>query len=628
MASSLFAGVAALLARSEPFTLLTDAEREAILNRMTVELYSPGEIILQQGEDVHRALYVVEDGLVRLAEAGTGRTVDIVGAGSALSAYGLLQGGALPFEARAVERTSCALIAAETFHSLVKRNEAFKAYFADEIKRYVRSLDEDIDASGAYLLFDTPLSRLLHAPPPTVDAHAPIREAARAMADAAADAVVVVQDGAPVGVVTEGDIAKRVVAQGRATDAPVLSLVERPPIALRADERLFAAVRTMMAYRIRRIVVLSPADGSLLGLLTAEDLSHYRGLDPVATTERLERAQSVAELGALRTDANRRLYRLSTQGVHSENLLGVVTELDDQLKQRLLTLVEEELREETRARGAEPPDTPWAWLAFGSAGRRESDLRARQNNAVVYADGAGADAAAFFATLGRRAAEALESCGFDSPEHALSAADPAFCLPLDGWHAAYATWIRAEDADATARAGLAFDLRALHGDESLADALRDGIAARLPNPRLSAVFARECIRTALPLSTFGRFEVDEVDGVPGIDIRERALLPIISLARALALETGYLASANTFDRLRHVAAGAHPLAEHARALLPAYTTLVDLHLRSQMQAAENGERPTHRVDPDTLHKSQQNLVKEALQVIRKAQDAARKHFKL
>ena len=630
MASSLFAGVAHLLARSEPFNLLTEEEREAILRKMTLELYTPGEIILAQGEDVHRALYLVEDGLVRLTEAENGRTIDMVGPGSPISAYGLLQGGSLPFEARAVQETSCALIAADTFRDMIKRNEAFRAYFETDIQRYVRSLDEDIDASGAFLLFDTTLDRLVHGPPPVVVAEASIKEAAQVMADSAADAVVVVRDWIPVGLITEGDIIERVVANGRSIEDPILSLVERPPIALRADERLFEAIRVMMLYRIRRIVVLSPSDGSLMGLITSEDVSHYRGLDPVATSERLERAKSVTELASLRADANRRLYRLSTQGVHGENMLGVVTQMDDQLKQRLLQIVEREIRDEFREQGAEAPEARWAWLTFGSAGRRESDLRARQNNGVLYElpesepDGA----ARFFQRLGERAAQGLVECGYDGAEHGLSAQSPSFCLPLEGWKAAFATWIRAEDADATARACIAFDVRVLYGEESLASQLRHAIEERLPNERLTVIFVRESVRITLPLSTFNRFEVDEVDGVPGIDFRERAMLPVVHLARGIALELGYMESTSTFDRLRFIGKSEHPLAEKARQLLSSYTTLVDILLRSQMQAAENGDKPTNRIDPDSLHRSQQNLIKEAFQTIRKAQEAARKHYKL
>ena len=628
MAPSLSAQIAELLAETEPFGVLSDEERQSLLQKMTLELYAPGEVILQQGDDIHRALYVVTEGLVRLQEAETSRTVDMVGTGSQFGSYGLVQGGALPYEARAVEQTSCALIAAESFQRLLKENAAFKAYFDADIKRYVRTLDEDIDASGAFLLFDTSLGDVLRAEPPTVETTATVREAAQTMAATDADAVVLVQDGVPMGLVTEGDLVERVLAAGGDADGPVMGLVERPPIALRTDERLYDAMRTMMRERIRRIVVVDADGGRLRGLLTAEDVSHFRGLDPVATTERLERAQSVSELAALRADSNRRLYRLYHQGVHSEDLLDLVTEIDDQLKRRVLSTVERDLREEL---GADAYDGRWAWLAFGAAGRRESVLRAWQDNGVVYADPEAGDAdraAAYYETLATRVVEALRECGYGDPENGVDASHEAFRQPVTEWRAAYDAWAAGTDGAASARAALCFDLRALYGDAELADALREAIGAHLPNARLTRILAREGTRVDLPLSTFGRIEVEEVDGRTGLDLRTRVIQPVVRMARALALDAGYLASTNTFDRLRTVAKSDHPLAAQANALVPPFTTLVDVHLREQMQAAERGERPTDLVDPDSMHKSQQNLLKETLKSVQSAQAAVRKHYDL
>ena len=628
MASSLFTRIADLLAKTEPFDTLSDDERRGLLQKMTLELYAPGEIILQQGDDIHRALYVVESGLVRLTDAETGKTIDMSGEGSQFGSYGLIQGGALPYEARAVEETSCALIAAESFGALLDRNEAFRAYFDADIKRYVRTLDDDIDASGAFLLFDTTLGTVLRAEAPTVETSATVRDAARTMSEAEVDAVVVVQGGVPVGVVTEGDLVERVLAAGGDTGQPVMGLVERPPIALRADESLFTAVRTMMRHRIRKIVVVEPEGGHLRGLLTAEDVSHYRGLDPVATTERLERAQSVDELAALRADSNRRLYRLYHQGVHSEELLDVVTEVDDQLKQQVLQTVERDLREE---RGADAYDGPWAWLTFGAAGRRESVLRAWQDNGLVYADPGTADAeraADYYRALATRAVAALKTCGYGDPENGIDASAEAFRQPLSAWQAAYETWTAGADGESTSRAALCFDLRVLWGDDDLGEALRATIRGHLPNERLARLLARQGTRGDVPLSTFGRIEVEEVDGRTGLDLRTRAIQPVVRMARALALDVGYLDTTNTFDRLRHVAASDHPLAPTANGLLPPFTTLVDLHLREQMQAAEIGERPTDLIDPDALNKSQQNLLKETLKEVQAARATVRSHYGL
>ena len=626
--ASLSAQIAGLLAETEPFDVLSDDERQSLLQKMTLELYAPGELILQQGDDIHRALYIVTEGLVRLQEAETSRTVDMAGAGSQFGSYGLLQGGALPYEARAVQQTSCALIAADSFKKLIDSNESFRAYFEADIQRYVRMLDEDIDASGAFLLFDTTLGDVLRAEPPTVPVEATILETAQAMAGLEADAVVMVQDGVPMGIVTEGDLVERVLATSADTSGPVMGLVDRPPIALGTDDRLFDAMRTMMRERIRRIVVVDSEDGRLRGLLTAEDMSHYRGLDPVATTERLERAQSVEELAGLRADSSRRLYRLYHQGVHSEDLLDLVTEVDDQLKRQVLRTVEAELSDEL---GDDVYQGRWAWLTFGASGRRESVLRAWQDNGLVYADPDPADAeraAAYYQRLAERAVKALQQCGFGDPENGIDASAEAFRQPLSAWRAAYAAWAEGTDAESTARASLCFDLRTLYGDEELGDVLRQTIEERLPNERLAKILAREGTRIDIPLSTFGRVEVDEVDGRTGLDLRTRAVQPIVRLARAMAIDAGVLDTANTFDRLRAVAQSDHPLAAQAKALVPPFTTLVDVHLREQMQAAERGEAPSDLVDPDAMHKSQQNLLKETLKSVQSGQATIRKHYGL
>lgn len=626
--ASISAQIADLLAGTEPFDVLSDEERQSLLQKMTLELYSPGEVILQQGDDVHRALYIVTEGLVRLQEAETGRVVDMAGSGSQFGSYGLLQGGALPYEARAVENTSCALIAADSFKRLLDANDAFRAFFEADIKRYVRTLDEDIDASGAFLLFDTTLGDVLRAEATTLDVSATVREAARAMSDGETDAVVLVQNAVPVGVITEGDLVKRVLANDGDLDGPAMALVDRPPIALRTADRLYDAMRTMMRERIRRVVVVDDDGGRLRGLLSAEDASHYRGLDPVATTERLERAQSVEELAGLRADSNRRLYRLYHQGIHADDLLDLVTEIDDQLKRRVLTTVERDVRAEM---GDDAYDGPWAWLTFGAAGRRESVLRAWQDNGLVYADPAAGDAdraAAYYETLATRAVAALRECGYGDPENGVDASAEAFRQPLSAWRAAYDAWASGTDASASARAALCFDVRTLFGDEELGSALIGTIAQHLPNKRLATILAREGAKADMPLTMLGRIEVEEVGGVTGLDLRTRLIMPVVRMARALAVDTNYLESAGTFERLRHVGQSGHPLAAQAKGLVPAFTTLVDLHLRGQMQSAERGERPGDLVDPDGMHKSQQNLVKETIKAVQSAQAAVASYYGL
>ena len=628
--SSITERLAALLENTAPFNHLSASKRQSLIGDMTLEIYESGEKIRDQGSDVHRALYIVESGLVRLYDHDQGKLVTMVGEGSSFGSYGLLQGGVLPYEAKAVEPTVCALLSAEHFQDLYKNDATFAAYYDEDLKQYVRTIDTEMDASGAFLLFDTSLANVIYHEPLTCGPDATVQEAAELMRDNEGDTVLVVSDESAMGLVTEGDLVNRIVASGAPGSTPVMELVERPPITLDGSARLFDAVRVMMEYRIRRVVVTSDKEGArpILGVISAEDIAHFRGLDPVATVERLEKARSIGELATIRGESNRRLFRLYQQGVQSESLLEVVAEMDDQLKARLLTLVEREARE------AQPElavDLPWAWIAFGAPGRREAALYTSQSNGLVYADPQSDEeaerAAEWFAYLSERAVEALGEVGIQPSASGILASEEPFRQPLAQWVAAYDQWIAGKDTNASLRAAICFDLRAIYGDDDLVDALRTAIRERLDGARrFFALLMRDATEHRPPISFFGRFELEKDQGDEGLNLRERGLNPIVDIARVLALETGYLRSTNTFDRLRHLREAQPELEREEKTLLGAFATLSDIHLRSQMQAAETGLTPSDLIDPNGLHKSQQNLLKETFKKVDKVQQALQDRY--
>lgn len=140
-----------MLERASPFDRLSPEERRRILGDVLIEYFEPDEVILEQGRTAHEFLYVVESGVVRLLEAGTRRLVAEYGEGGVFGSHGLVRGGALPYEARAVEPTVCVLLWAERFRELYATNEHFAAFFESEISRYGRTSRVPFDASSARL---------------------------------------------------------------------------------------------------------------------------------------------------------------------------------------------------------------------------------------------------------------------------------------------------------------------------------------------------------------------------------------------------------------------------------------------------------------------------------------------
>lgn len=631
--SSITERLAALLETTAPFSGLTPEQRTEIISEASLKIYEPGEVIIPKGTDIHRALYLVESGLVRLYDEERNKLVNMIGEGGIFGTYGLIQGGVLPYSAKAIEPAVCALISADRFHALYKSVPEFKSYFDSDIKAYVTTLGTEMDAGAAFLLFETNLRDIVTREPCTVEPDTAIQDVARKMRDYNTETAVVVQDGVALGVITEGDIVDRIVATGLPTDSTTAgSLIERPPVSLDASAKLFDAVLEMMKQGIRRIVVTTEKtetdESSLLGIVTAEDVAHFRGLDPVASVERMEKARSVRELAQLRVATTRRLLRLYQQGIRSEDLMEVVAELDDQMKTRLLQLIEAEVRTEVG-----DPGVPWAWMALGAPGRREEALYTMQSNGLVYGDPENEEQAAqarkFFAVFTNRAVSAMVECGIRPSPLGIIASNEAFRQPLSSWAAAYDTWINAGESESTRHAVICFDLRCIYGEADLVTQLRRRIADRMAqNPmRFLQVLMRHATEMRPPLSFFGTFELERGEGESqGFNLRRRGLGPIVNLARVLALEVGYVRSTTTFDRLRHLREAQPEIQREINALMETFTTLSDILLRSQMEAADSGESPTDFIDPHSLHKSGQNLLKEAFKKIDKVQSALEKRY--
>lgn len=105
----------------------------------------------------------------------------------------------------------------------------------------------------------------------TIAAEATARDAADAMKDGAVGSLVVLRNGAPVGIVTDRDLLERVVAAGK--DAAATSSAEvmsQPLQTVGPEEPLERIVERMSAHGIRRVPVVR--EGELLGIVSLDDV--------------------------------------------------------------------------------------------------------------------------------------------------------------------------------------------------------------------------------------------------------------------------------------------------------------------------------------------------------------------
>jgi CBS domain-containing protein len=124
----------------------------------------------------------------------------------------------------------------------------------------------------------TKISEVMTTRPRAVEGQTPVREAARLMESEDVGSLPVVQDGARlVGVVTDRDIAVRVVAGGLDPDkTSVDEIATREPFTLTPDDDLDDALTLMARAQVRRVpIVLSEGEreGELVGVVSQADIA-------------------------------------------------------------------------------------------------------------------------------------------------------------------------------------------------------------------------------------------------------------------------------------------------------------------------------------------------------------------
>ena len=97
--------------------------------------------------------------------------------------------------------------------------------------------------------------------------------AARRMRDFSVGCVVVVRDSRPVGILTDRDLAIRVVSEGRDAETTLVSEIVTYEVAtIPRDACIETAVRIMSERGVRRLPIVTD-EGKISGIITADDLT-------------------------------------------------------------------------------------------------------------------------------------------------------------------------------------------------------------------------------------------------------------------------------------------------------------------------------------------------------------------
>jgi DNA polymerase-3 subunit epsilon/CBS domain-containing protein len=331
-------------------------------------------------------------------------------------------------------------------------------------------------------------------------------------------------------------------------------------------------------------------------MVSQRDLLQHRARGQDMLSDALEAAQDAPSLAAAFAQVTPVASRLLLEDLDGVNIARVVSTELQTLTGRAARLCMDAMQVE----GMGPPPSDWCVLVLGSGGRGESLLGADQDNALIHTGSAEDDA--WFADFGTRLADLLDTVGVPRCKGDVMAASAQWRGTVSDWNHRVDDWLRRARPQDLLNVDIFFDLAPVAGNPELAHRLHtDAVRAASKTPPFLGLLAQSVLAVAPRFSLMGRLQARE----GRVDLKRDGLLPLVSLARTLALRVGARSRA-TPERLRDAAAaGRLPDGDAAR-LINLHTMILTLILEQQLLDRDEGIAISSSIVLRRLGKRQQS----------------------
>lgn len=266
---------------------------------------------------------------------------------------------------------------------------------------------------------------------------------------------------------------------------------------------------------------------------------------------------------------------------------------------------------------------------MGSGGRGENFIGPDQDNGFIiedYPDEEHHRIDGYFMELASRMVVMLDTIGLPQCRGYCMATNPMWRKTLSQWFLQLEGWRRRRNRVALQLSDIFFDFQPVWGRQrDLARQLRHHITAILREDRafLRAMY-EEVSDHNVGLGIFGGFvtEKDDSDYRGQIDLKHRALLPLVEAARLFSLREG-VECTGTLVRLDALHERGILSAHESEALKGAFLHVANLLLRQQITDFQAGKKISRFVHPDRLSKHVKEQLADAMKSIDRFRDRVR-----
>lgn len=450
----------------------------------------------------------------------------------------------------------------------------------------------------------------------------PLIAAVGIMRERNVSSLIVVDDGAPVGIFTDRDLRNKVVAAGICPDQMKVRDVMNSPLAtIGEEELLYQALYRMSRRKIHRLGVVD-AGGRLSGIVTDTDILRLQAHSPHQLVLDIEKAAHLDDLKTLHARIQALVAHLAGTGIPIRDLVRLIAHLNDQIVLRLIALLRAQWFDDIA-------EDSFAFLVLGSEGRGEQTLATDQDNAIVYADDLAPAQIKRLEEFSLALIDGLIAIGVPACKGGIMAKNAEWRRSLGEWKKQIGRWMSTPTPENILACSTFIDLRTVFGAPVFEEELKHQIYALSDSNNLFLLRMVEGgLRFAPPLGWFGKIKTESSGEHSGeLEIKKAGIFAITDGIKALAVQ-GKMLGGSTLQRLEALRAAGVLREIDAAALDEGFRFLVLMRLRSQLQDIAEGREPDNYIRLDRLNVMEKGRLKIALTSVEKFQEFLRHHFGL
>lgn len=591
-----------------PYEFLTTPERNLLQNAVNISFFEDETVILEADQSVDY-LYTIIKGLVREVNLSN-EIIGLYHPRDSFEPRALVQGysaNRLIVQEEALVYT----IPKKTITELIQSNPQFGAYFYANVAEKLSSMVKNSKVNEFESLFTARVRDAYRGNTVWLDGNDSILHAAGIMKQAQSKSIILHHEGR-FGLFTESAFRDIIIAGAKTSD-PVWQWSPVDLITIDIDDYVFNALLRMTQFKIQRVVV---TENSLpIGTLEQIDILAYFSNHTHLVAQRIERAQCIDELIGISEQMVQSIRILHNNGVRAPQLAQLMQVLNTNLFEKTWRLIAPtELYNKS------------CLIVMGSEGRGEQILKTDQDNALILDDSADIEMARIAC---EKFSQVLSELGYPLCKGQIMVNNPMWRKTLSEFKTSITQWCYEPDGTALLNLAIFIDAKAVAGDFKLLEIAKEHLHKIFNNN--AGMMSRFAQTIELFDSHSSGFfsQLLNRDTTELMDIKKMGIFPVVHGIRALSLETR-ITETNTFERINRLALADVLDKTLAEDLSEAFTFMMGLRLKAGLSSLslKPDELINNQVDTLALATLERDLLKEALQVVKRFKSTIRQHFHL